>query len=234
MAENNVILLENASVAHDEKTILSGVNFRVEQGEFVYLIGEVGSGKSSLLKTLYAELPFREGRGQVLDVDIASVKTKKIPALRRNIGMVFQDFQLLNDRTVAENLMFVLKATGWKKKHEMDDRINQVLTEVNMLEKKYEMPHTLSGGEQQCVSIARANLNNPPLIFADEPTGNLDPASADRIMSLLHDLNKKEKTVVMVTHNYSLLKKFPARTFECKNGTLIEQLNVYDSPIEML
>lgn len=225
MAQNNVILLENASVSHDDNTILSGINIRIEKGEFVYLIGKVGSGKSSILKTLYAEIPFREGRGQVLEFDIKSIKAKKIPYLRRNIGMVFQDFQLLTDRSVFENLLFVLKATGWKKKKEMDDRINQVLSEVDMLDKKHEMPHKLSGGEQQSVSIARANLNNPPLIFADEPTGNLDPSSAEKIMHLLKALNEKGKTIVMVTHNYSLLKKYPARTFEFINGTVVEKQN---------
>ena len=222
MSENNIILLEDAVIAYDDKTILSGVNIRVEAGEFVYLIGTVGSGKSSLIKTLYAELSFVEGRGHILDTNLIDLKTKKIPLLRRKIGMVFQDFQLLSDRNVMDNLVFVLKATGWKKQKEIDDRINQVLGDVGMLDKKHEMPHTLSGGEQQCISIARANLNNPPLIFADEPTGNLDPASADNIMHLLRNLNKNGKTVLMVTHNYSLLKKFPARTFECKNGGVEE------------
>jgi cell division transport system ATP-binding protein len=224
MAQNNVILLDNASVSHDENTILSGINIRIEKGEFVYFIGKVGSGKSSVLKTLYAEIPFSEGRGQVLDFDLEQIKSKKIPYLRRNIGMVFQDFQLLHDRSVFENLLFVLKATGWKKKKEMDDRINQVLSDVDMLDKKHEMPHKLSGGEQQSISIARANLNNPPLIFADEPTGNLDPASAEKIMQLLKAMNEKGKTIVMVTHNYSLLKKYPARTFEFTNGTVVEKL----------
>ena len=225
MAENNIILLENASIAHDDKTILSNINIRIEYGEFVYFIGKVGSGKSSILKTFYAEIPLREGKGQILNYDIIKIKSKKIPNLRRNIGMVFQDFQLLNDRSVFENLLFVLKATGWKKKKDMDDRINQVLSEVDMLDKKHEMPHKLSGGEQQSVSIARANLNNPPLIFADEPTGNLDPASAEKIMQLLTALNEKGKTIIMVTHNYNLLKKHPARTFEFINGTVVEKQN---------
>ncbi|HOY39948.1 MAG TPA: ATP-binding cassette domain-containing protein [Bacteroidales bacterium] len=231
MNENLHILLEDVSVAHENNIVLRNVNLRIMQGEFVYLIGRVGSGKSSLLKMLYAEIPILGGNAAVLDYDIDNIQGSKVPFLRRQIGMVFQDFQLLSDRNVEENLKFVLKATGWKNETEMNNRIGELLISVGMLDKLKKMPHELSGGEQQRVAIARATLNNPPMIFADEPTGNLDPESADNIMNILLDLNRSGKTIVMVTHNYAVLKKYPARTVLCENGEIRELPN--DEAIDM-
>jgi len=231
MSENTHIFLENVSIAHENNIVLRNVNLRVNQGEFIYLIGRVGSGKSSLLKTLYAEIPVLDGNATVLEYDIDNIPASKVPYLRRQIGMVFQDFQLLSDRNVEENLKFVLKATGWKSEAEINNRIGELLISVGMSDKLKKMPHELSGGEQQRVAIARATLNNPPMIFADEPTGNLDPESADNIMNILLGLNRSGKTIVMVTHNYAVLKKYPARTILCESGEIRELPN--DEAIDM-
>ena len=205
----------------DGKQVLTDVDFQVDDGEFVYLIGRVGSGKSSLLKTLYCELDIDEAEeATVLDQDLLTLKRKYVPALRKQMGIVFQDFQLLADRTVEKNLRFVLKATGWKDRNERDRRIAEVLTDVGLNDKKDMLPHELSGGEQQRVAIARAILNSPRLIVADEPTANLDHVTADGIMELLSKISKTGTAIVMSTHNMQLLEKYPGRGYRCKNGTL--------------
>lgn len=225
MDENSTLLVDvkGLNIYQDDKLILQNVNIHVDVGEFVYLIGKVGSGKSSLLKTLYCELPVVEGEATVVGYDLKKIKNKKIPLLRRKIGMVFQDFELMNDRSVYENLRFVLKATGWKDKQEIETRINEVLKNVGMLDKKMSMPAQLSGGERQSVSVARALLNNPPIIFADEPTGNLDPESADVIVDLLYKLCQSGKSVLMVTHNHGFFRKYAGRIYAFGNQTVTEQ-----------
>lgn len=220
--EGCIIEINNALIRQDEHIILKDVNLKVKPGEFLYLIGRVGSGKSSLLKTLYGEIPLREGQGFVVGFDLHALKEKHIPWLRRRMGIVFQDFQLLIDRSVYDNLLFVLKATGWKNQVDMDYRIREVLAEVDMVHKGYKMPHQLSGGEQQRIGIARALLNKPDLLLADEPTGNLDPDTSDELMSLLHKISKDGKTVIMATHNYNLIKKFQGRTVKCHDARLTE------------
>jgi cell division transport system ATP-binding protein len=220
--DGHIVALENALIRQDEHIILRDVNFQVRPGEFLYLIGRVGSGKSSLLKTLYAEIPLREGTGFAAGYQLNKLKTKEVPGLRRRMGIVFQDFQLLIDRNVYDNLLFVLRATGWKNQTEMDHRIREVLSEVDMVHKGYKMPHQLSGGEQQRVAIARALLNKPDLLLADEPTGNLDPDTSDDLMKLLHQISNDGKTVLMATHNYNLIKKFPGRTVRCQDTRLTE------------
>ena len=213
----------------DGKPILTNVNFNVEEGEFIYLIGRVGTGKSSLLKTMYFELDvFEAEKAIVLNHDITSLKRKHIPALRRQMGIIFQDFQLLADRTIRRNLAFVLKATGWKKKDEIDARIAEVLAEVGMEEKIDKMPHELSGGEQQRVAIARAILNKPKIIIADEPTGNLDPETAENIIRLLRGISQTGTSVVMSTHNLPLLDKYPGIVYRCADGNLEEVTNDYN------
>ena len=213
----------------DGKPILTNVNFNVEEGEFIYLIGRVGTGKSSLLKTMYFELDVLEAeKAIVLNHDITSLKRKHIPALRRQMGIIFQDFQLLADRTIRRNLAFVLKATGWKKKDEIDARIAEVLAEVGMEEKIDKMPHELSGGEQQRVAIARAILNKPKIIIADEPTGNLDPETAENIIRLLRGISQTGTSVVMSTHNLPLLDKYPGIVYRCADGNLEEVTNDYN------
>ncbi|NLB86048.1 MAG: ATP-binding cassette domain-containing protein [Bacteroidales bacterium] len=224
--ENNstyLIETENLNVYQEDKKVLENVNIKIELGEFAYFIGKVGSGKSSLLKTFYSELELKEGGAKVVGYDLKKIKNKNIPMLRRKIGMVFQDFELMADRTVFKNLEFVLKATNWKSKIDIETRINEVLESVGMLDKKNAMPTKLSGGEKQSVSIARALLNNPPIIFADEPTGNLDPESANSLMEILHQLPKQGKSVIMVTHNHAFLKKYPGRVFLFENEAVIEQ-----------
>ena len=211
---------QNVDIAQEEHVILKGVNFQAEAGEFVYLIGKVGTGKSSLLKTFYGELDVHTGSARVLDREMTKIKRRHIPALRKRLGIVFQDFQLLNDRTVRANLDFVLKATGWKKKSEINERINNVLFQVGMQDKGYKMPHELSGGEQQRIVIARALLNDPVLILADEPTGNLDPETSGQIVQLLHDIRRKGTAVIMTTHNYTLVHNYPARIVKCENACL--------------
>jgi cell division transport system ATP-binding protein len=222
MSSDTIIRLENVSIFIRDHLVLSDVNFRVSQGEFVYLIGKVGSGKTSVIKTLNAEHPLVEGEGYVCDFELHNIKTAQVPFLRRKLGIVFQDFQLLTDRTVTDNLAFVLKATGWKNKDEIEHRISAVLERVSLANKGYKMPNQLSGGEQQRVVIARALLNDPEIILADEPTGNLDPETSDDIMRILMDISEGGSTVIMATHNYNLLNKYRARTFKCDDGKLTE------------
>ena len=222
MPEDFVIQFENASIFQDDHLVLSGVNFTLAKGEFVYLIGRVGSGKSSLIKTINAEVPLKTGSAQVVGFSLENLKPRQIPLLRRKLGIVFQDFQLLIDRSVYDNLYFVLHATGWKDKKEVDKQIKQVLEKVNLENKGFKMPHQLSGGEQQRVVIARALLNDPDVILADEPTGNLDPDTSEVIMNLLQEISNSGRAVLMATHNYPLLKKYPARTLKCENGELLQ------------
>mgnify|MGYP001599955672 FL=1 len=223
MEAKNVIELSQSSIYQRSHLVLSDVNFTLNEGEFVYLIGKTGSGKSSLLKVLYGDLPLQTGQGSVVGMDLKSLKTSKVPDLRRHLGIVFQDFQLLTDRTVEQNLAFVLKATGWKDKATIDKRIDEVLDAVGMLSKKKMMPFRLSGGEQQRVSIARALLNHPELILADEPTGNLDPETSNDIMDLLLSVSKQNNcAVLMATHDYEIIRRYPARKVRCEDGKLFE------------
>lgn len=209
--------------------VLGNVNIHVDEGEFIYIIGRVGSGKSTLLKSIYFELPVNEAdEATVLNHDLRTLKQKYIPALRRQMGIIFQDFQLLGDRTVYKNLKFVLKATGWKNKTEIDQRINDVLTDVGMLDKLDKMPHELSGGEQQRIAIARAILNKPKIIIADEPTGNLDPETANQIIELLRQISQTGTAVVMSTHNIPLLEKYPGIVYRCNEGKLEEITDNYN------
>jgi len=217
-----IIELTNCTIWQQDHLVLSNVNLSVGKGEFVYLVGRVGSGKSSLIKTLNAQIPLRDGTGLVAGYNLSKLKRREIPYLRRKIGIVFQDFQLLIDRSVNDNLEFVLKATGWKNKTEIDTRIGEVLEKVGLGLKGYKMPHQLSGGEQQRVVIGRALLNDPDIILADEPTGNLDPETSEGIIRLLMDISKTGRAVVVATHNYTLLKKFSARTIKCDDGKLSE------------
>lgn len=228
---NNIVIPEangevlinyrGVSIERAERQVLKDVNFRLHKGEFCYLVGRVGSGKSSLMKTMYADVPIKTAtEARVLEFDLIKLKKSKIPYLRRKIGIVFQDFQLLQDRSVAANLRFVLEATGWKKKHEIEERIEEVLKDVGMTNKSYKMPHELSGGEQQRIVIARALLNRPELIIADEPTGNLDPQTGYQIVKLLHRLASDGHAVLMATHNLKLVEDFPARTVRCTDKCL--------------
>jgi cell division transport system ATP-binding protein len=218
----SVLSLKNVNIHQEGKVILSDVNLEVNHGEFIYIIGKTGSGKSSLLKTLYADLPLLEGEGKIVDFDLATLKEEDIPFLRRKFGIVFQDFKLLPDRTVQNNMIFVLKATGWTDKAEMDAKIEEVLSKVNMNDFAYKMPHQLSGGEQQRVAIARALLNDPEFILADEPTGNLDPQTSTEVLEVLRKINANGKTVIMVTHDYALLMKYPYKTLKCEDATIFE------------
>lgn len=202
--------------------ILKNINLDVQRGEFIYVIGKTGSGKSSFMKTLYADLPLTNGEGSIVDFDLAKLKEKDIPYLRRKIGIVFQDFKLLPDRTIQENLKFVLKATGWKEKADMHQKIDEVLEKVGMKSMAHKMPHQLSGGEQQRVAIARALLNDPELILADEPTGNLDPQTSVEVMEVLRKINQNGKTIIMATHDYALIMKFPSKTLKCEDSTIFE------------
>lgn len=220
---SKVIELKDVDIFQEENLILNDINFNLEEGEFKYIIGKTGSGKSSLLKTLYADVPLKSGEARVADYDLKNIKTKDIPFLRRKIGIVFQDFQLLSDRNVRDNLMFVMEATGWTDKAKMDANIAEVLNDVGLESKLYSMPHQLSGGEQQRVVIARALLNDPILILADEPTGNLDPDTSDDIMNLLININKKTNTAILfATHDYRLIQKFPFTVVRCYEGELLE------------
>ncbi|MCB0795637.1 MAG: ATP-binding cassette domain-containing protein [Flavobacteriales bacterium] len=224
MSEGTVIELREARIYQRENVVLSGVDLQVRSGEFVYLIGRTGSGKSSLLRTLYGDLPLNEGSGQVCGFDLLSLKRKQIPLLRRRIGIVFQDFQLLSDRTVNDNLFFVLRATGWGQKELMERRAEEVLHKVGLATKGYKMPHELSGGEQQRVSIARALLNDPELILADEPTGNLDPETTNGILDLLFSISTSGRAVLMATHDYTHMKQFGTRVIRCAEGKLQEEI----------
>lgn len=216
----NIIEIHNATISQEDNIVLRDVNLEIKQGEFVYLIGRVGSGKSSLLKTLYAELPFEGKSGFVAGYALLNPRPADVPFLRRRMGIVFQDFQLLSDRSVYDNLEFVLKATGWRKKTDMDKRIREVLAQVDMINKGYKRPHQLSGGEQQRIAIARALLNSPSLILADEPTGNLDPDTTMELMQLLVQINHSGKSIVMATHNHNVIASYPARTLECDSSLL--------------
>ena len=222
MSEDVLVKFTGVQLNRDENIILRDVNLAVSRGDFLYIIGKVGSGKSTLLKSMYAEIPIESGDARVFDYQLQELKRKQIPYLRRKIGIVFQDFQLLIDRTVEKNLEFVLRATGWKDKTLIKDRISEVLTQVGMQNKTYKMPHELSGGEQQRVVIARALLNSPLLILADEPTGNLDPETGSQIVDLLQDISEKGKAVIMSTHNYSIVQTFPGRIMKCENMDLVE------------
>lgn len=220
MSKEPIIELKKASIFQRDNLILANVNLSISEGEFVYLIGKTGSGKSSLLKTLYGELPARDGEVEVAGYDLTQIKRKDIPYLRRKIGIVFQDFQLLHDRTVEKNLEFVLGATGWTDKEEISERIDEVLNEVGLKDKRQSMPHQLSGGEQQSIAIARALLNEPLIILADEPTGNLDPDTTIDVMRLLRKISESGTAVLMATHNYTLMQKYPSRVIRCDNGTI--------------
>ncbi len=220
--DNILVQLKNASILQKNKPILTGVNLEIKQGDFCYLIGSTGSGKSSLLKTLYGELPLTKGKGNIVNYNLRQLKTKQIPFLRRKLGIVFQDFKLLTDRSVFDNLEFVLKATGWKDKNKIKQRIDDTLVELDLADKINKFPHQLSGGEQQRVSIARALLNKPELILADEPTGNLDPETSNEIMKILKKLNEEGQTVVMATHDYALIYQYPSTTYKCEAGKLFE------------
>lgn len=221
MIEEQIVNYSNVQLNREENIILRNVNLTVNRGDFLYVIGKVGSGKSTLMKSMYAELPVEYGSARVFDYELASIKRRHVPFLRRKIGIVFQDFQLLIDRTVEKNLEFVLRATDWKNKREIKDRINEVLVLVGMQNKAYKMPHELSDGEQQRVVIARALLNSPALILADEPTGNLDPETGSQIVSLLQDISGRGTAVIMSTHNYSIVQAFPGKIMRCEDMNLI-------------
>ncbi|MDI9309287.1 MAG: ATP-binding cassette domain-containing protein [Limnohabitans sp.] len=217
-----ILALHNATIYQESNKILSDVNIDVKKGEFLYIIGKTGTGKSSLMKTLYADLPLTNGEGVIVDFQLNGLKDNDIPYLRRKIGIVFQDFKLLPDRSIKANLEFVLKATGWENASDMQDKIDEVLDKVGLKHLQNKMPHQLSGGEQQRVAIARALLNDPELILADEPTGNLDPQTSVEVMEVLRKINQNGKTIVMATHDYALLMKYPSKTLKCEDGTIFE------------
>ncbi|HRF38249.1 MAG TPA: ATP-binding cassette domain-containing protein [Saprospiraceae bacterium] len=222
---NLIVRLNNANIYQQQQAVLRGVTMTISQGEFAYLIGKTGSGKSSLLKVLYGALPLREGKGEVAGFDLLQLDRKKTPFLRRKLGVVFQDFNLLSDRNVDQNLRFVLSATGWKNEQDIRNRIEEVLAKVSLSDKLHSMPHELSGGEQQRVVIARALLNQPELIIADEPTGNLDPDTSDEILQLLRRLAQVNNTAVLVaTHDYRIIENFPARIIRCIQGRIVEEV----------
>jgi cell division transport system ATP-binding protein len=217
-----ILEFKEASIFQGLSLILSDVNVQINKGDFVYLIGKTGSGKSSFMKTLYADIPLKVGEGHIVNFDLKTLKENDIPFLRRKLGVVFQDFKLLTDRTINANLEFVLKATGWKDKAEMATRMKAVLTKVGMASKGFKFPHELSGGEQQRVAIARALLNDPELILADEPTGNLDPQTSIEVMEVLQEINKNGNTILMATHDYALLLKYPSKTLKCDDNQVFE------------
>ena len=217
-----ILELREVAIFQKENLVLSDINLTINKGDFVYLIGKTGSGKSSFMKTLYGDLPLTQGSGVIAEFDLKSLKEKNIPFLRRKLGIVFQDFKLLPDRTVNDNLLFVLKATGWKDKEQMNKKIASVLSKVGMKTKGFKYPHELSGGEQQRVAIARALLNDPELILADEPTGNLDPQTSVEVMKVLQEINKSGRTILMATHDYALLLKFPSKTLKCDGSKVFE------------
>jgi len=234
MSPDNIIEFNECPILQKDNLILSHVSFTVKKGEFVYLIGKVGSGKTSLIKTINAQLPLKEGEAKVAGYNLLKLKRKEIPYLRRKLGIVFQDFQLLTDRNIFENLAFVLRSTGWKHKAEINKRIGEVLVKVGLEFKGYKMPHQLSGGEQQRVVIARALLNDPEILLADEPTGNLDPETSEDIIKTLMEISQNGRAVVMATHNYTLLKKFTARTLKCENGKVTEVDNNQTIDFQMI
>ncbi|MBT4709510.1 MAG: ATP-binding cassette domain-containing protein [Flavobacteriaceae bacterium] len=216
--KNPIVDLKNININHDEKNILSDISLSVRKGEFIYLIGKTGSGKSSLLKILYGDIKILDGEGSVAGINIVKIKEKEIPFLRRKLGIVFQDFKLLSDRSIKKNLEFVLKATDWKDKQKIEDRIQTVLEKVKLQNTENKFPHELSGGEQQRIAIARALLNKPELILADEPTGNLDPGTSAEIMEVLKKINKNGTTILIATHDYEIISKFPAKTIRIEDG----------------
>ena len=220
--DKHIISFEGATISQNKKVVLRDVSFTLDQGAFVYLIGRTGTGKSSLLKTLYGDIKLREGKGKVVDFDLLNLSERHIPDLRRQLGVVFQDFQLLSDRSVKRNLEFVLRATGWKSADKRTKRIVKVLKDVGLEEKLKLFPHELSGGEQQRIAIARAMLNQPKLILADEPTGNLDPITSEEVMKLLNEINQQGTTILMATHDFGLISKFPKRTLMCEDKQVVE------------
>ena len=224
---------KDTNICQKDKTVLENIEFHVDENEFVYIIGKVGSGKSSLLKTLYGELPLASGSGEILGFDLRKLKRKHIPDLRKQLGIIFQDFQLLADHTVRENLDFVLRATGWKRKAERRQRIDEVLNLVELPEKIDKYPHELSGGEQQRISIARALLNTPRIILADEPTGNLDQETGKKIVSILKQICEQGTSVIMITHNLNLLQQFPGIVYRCEDKQMAEVTSEYNVPIEI-
>ena len=228
-----LIQLKDTNICQKDKTVLENIEFHVDENEFVYIIGKVGSGKSSLLKTLYGELPLASGSGEILGFDLCKLKRKHIPDLRKQLGIIFQDFQLLADHTVRENLDFVLRATGWKRKAERSQRIDEVLNLVELPEKIDKYPHELSGGEQQRISIARALLNTPRIILADEPTGNLDQETGKKIVSILKQICEQGTSVIMITHNLNLLQQFPGIVYRCEDKQMSEVTSEYNVPIEI-
>ncbi|MDF0716036.1 ATP-binding cassette domain-containing protein [Muricauda sp. 334s03] len=217
-----IVKLQDVAVFQNENMVLNNIDLEVKKGEFVYVIGKTGSGKSSFMKTLYADLPLKQGNGNVVDFDLKTMKEKDIPYLRRKLGIVFQDFKLLPDRNINNNLKFVLKATGWTDPKKMDDKIEEVLDKVGMKTKGFKFPHELSGGEQQRIAIARALLNDPELILADEPTGNLDPQTSVEVMKVLQDINQNGRTIIMATHDYALILKYPHKTLKCDGSKVFE------------
>jgi len=234
ITSEKIIELTGCNIWQQDHLVLSDVNLSVNKSEFIYLVGKVGSGKTSLIKTLNAQLPLKEGTGIVAGFNLSEIKSREIPYLRRKIGIVFQDFQLLIDRSVSDNLEFVLRATGWKDGGEIDTRINDVLEKVGLNLKGYKMPHQLSGGEQQRVVIGRALLNDPDIILADEPTGNLDPETSEGIIRLLKDISSTGRAVMVATHNYTIIKKFNARTIRCDNGKITEVRDDEEIELEKL
>jgi len=233
-SSEKIIELAGCNIWQQDHLVLTGVNLTVNKGEFVYLVGRVGSGKTSLIKTLNVQLPLKEGTAIVAGYNLSEIKTREIPFLRRKIGIVFQDFQLLIDRSVNDNLEFVLRATGWKDRNDIEKRIGEVLEKVGLGLKGYKMPHQLSGGEQQRVVIGRALLNDPEIILADEPTGNLDPETSEGIIRLLRDISNTGRAVIIATHNYTIVKKFSARTIKCENGKMEEVKNDEEIELEQL
>jgi cell division transport system ATP-binding protein len=226
MVGNSVIKLNNVDIFQQKHLVLSSVNLHIDIGEFVYLIGQTGSGKSSLLKIIYGDLNIKNGDGHAVGFELKDLKTAEVPYMRRKLGIVFQDFQLLTDRSIEQNLQFVLKATGWIDKNLIDERIKDVLEKVGLRSKMKKMPHEISGGEQQRVVVARALLNDPELILADEPTGNLDPETSEEIMILLRQISQSGTAVLMATHDYHIIRTFPSRIIKCENGKVIEDATV--------
>ena len=218
--QNTLLSLENCYIYQSNRLILKDVNLKIKKGEFVYLIGKTGSGKTSLFKTLYADIKLKKGKGEIVGYDLLKITEKDIPQIRRSIGIIFQDFQLLKDRTINENMMFVMRATGWENQKKMETRLNEILDSVKMSTKGYKMPHELSGGEQQRAAIARALINKPKLILADEPTGNLDPKTSEDIMSLLLKISLEGTSILMISHDKYLIDKFPSKTLYCYNSTI--------------